>query len=74
MTVKELIERLQKLPQDEPVFLSRDPEGNGFYDLTFVEESWYEVDDLQPVELSDYDDWCLETGQVSLDHGVFLWP
>ena len=47
VTVKELIEVLQKLPQDVPVFTSIDSEGNGYrpvYD-TWVGLEAYEDED-----------------------------
>lgn len=31
MTVKELIKELKKLPQELPVILQQDPEGNGYH-------------------------------------------
>ena len=33
MLVKELVKKLKKLPQDKPVYMSTDAEGNGFSNI-----------------------------------------
>ena len=47
VTVKELIERLQELPEDLPVFTSTDDEGNGYRRvyLDWVGVEGYELED-----------------------------
>lgn len=49
-TVSELIARLEKLPQDRPVILARDEEGNCFMDVN--ELGTYYVDNT---EVGQYD-------------------
>jgi hypothetical protein len=46
MTVKELIKKLQKIEdQDRIVILQKDPEGNGFYPLSDIDDnSVYDFD------------------------------
>jgi hypothetical protein len=42
MKVRELIEQLQKAPQEAVVILQRDAEGNGYSPVVGVEECWYD--------------------------------
>ena len=62
MKVKELIERLQKLPEDSLVVMSEDAEGNGYSPLSNVEEALYEAEttwygEAYPLEPEDADDY-----------------
>lgn len=41
MTIKELIEKLKYLPQDLPVIMSKDSEGNGYYPISDLDCVWY---------------------------------
>lgn len=41
MTIKELIEELKALPQDLPVVMSKDAEGNGYSPLSAIDSVWY---------------------------------
>lgn len=41
MTVRELIEKLEELPQDLPVVMSSDSEGNGYSPLSLIHQVWY---------------------------------
>ena len=67
-TVGTLREALKGLPDDLPVILSRDEEGNGFNDLYYVEVSKYI--DGEPVHPDDVDSW----DPKELIDVVVLWP
>lgn len=41
MTIKELIEKLKDLPQDLPVIMSKDSEGNGYSPILDLDCLWY---------------------------------
>ncbi len=66
MTVKELIEKLQSLPQDNVVIMSKDGEGNEYSPLSDMsvglyaaETTWrgdyYDPKDIESEERSSYD-------------------
>jgi len=65
MTVKELIEKLQSVPPELPVYLASDEEGNSFDTLTDVEESPLNHD-CYPCHPNDADE--------DADRVVVLWP
>ena len=69
MKVSELIERLEQLPPDADVKVSRDEEGNGFSDLWDVAFS-YTDDEGYPIHPDDEADYDLENEARS----VILWP
>lgn len=65
ITVAELIENLQKLPQGHVVILSKDEEGNGFHTLSELTEEQVEAPDSYYIDL--YDD-------PEKPNAVVLWP
>lgn len=76
MTVKELIEELQTMPQDKEIFMSSDSEGNSYQlvDRNFGLYPYYrdgyhfEPCDPDDVLNGEYD------GDDIIDVGVFLYP
>lgn len=59
MKVKDLIEQLQKMPNDADIIVSIDEEGNGFTEVMSAVECLYDPDDVYygPIPLdSDYED------------------
>lgn len=75
MTVRDLKNRLEGLPDDTPVFLSTDEEGNAINDLRVVEVSNVviyqsgkrrEIDAIHPDDEEEYKD--------SMTPGLILWP
>lgn len=84
MTVKELIRFLSNLNPDLEVWMSSDPEGNGYFALSGIgedeyidirESSWGHVDDLADSEVVEE---FREDNEDSLDDPyqsvVVLWP
>lgn len=76
MTVAELIERLKWFDPDTPVWLAKDPEGNGFDNL-------YSIEDFDLYETEEFANGASETylkydemADVAKDHDkiVMLWP
>lgn len=71
ITVKNLIEELQKLPQNLKVIVSSDPEGNSFNNLQGVDLTHYDgefildKEDLQEYIDDDFDE---------IEEVVVLWP
>lgn len=74
MKVKQLRKLLQSLPQDAKVYMSRDPEGNGFSPLSTMSESWYYDGDC----ISNDDvTWYVSTGEDQVKKApkvICLWP
>lgn len=77
MTVKELIERLQKEDPERIVVLSIDPEGNGYNELRAIETYTYSdgeigIEELTPdLEKAGYSEGdMIEGGKKA----VVLWP
>ena len=70
MTVKEMIELLQDLPQDHKVIMSKDSEGNSFSPFEDYSEGIYTE------ETTWYGDWRqdedLEKGEK--ENAICLWP
>lgn len=65
MKVRTLIDLLQTVDPDLYVMVSSDPEGNGFYslsqidDLRYVEspvDRWYQEDTYEAQEITEYDE------------------
>lgn len=72
MTVGSLRAALTKFPDDLPVLVSSDEEGNSFEHLYAVEISkYYEIDrEIQTVHPDDVDEYDIE----DLTDAVVLWP
>lgn len=79
MKVKELIELLQGLPQESEVYISIDPEGNGFnklenHDTGKVSVALHSLSSYYSDQHSDAT-CCLEPGERdSMIPIVVLWP
>jgi len=72
MTVKQLIAKLQKLPQSALVVMSCDGEGNNFHPLSVAEESIYRPESTWAGQLVGHGgDYKKERGDRS---AVVLWP
>ena len=83
MKVKELIEELQKLPQELDVVLARDAEGNGFHyfsgDVTIAHGAKRECGwGLEIATEGDWNDFCEERAMEGTPYPganvVVLWP
>lgn len=77
MNVGELKAALAKVPDDMPVLLAADPEGNGFRKLDAIDtDARINVDEVNDwvidglVDEEDYDDY----GDGELIQHVVLWP
>jgi len=80
MTVKELIEALQKLPQDHQVLIASDAEGNDINNFEDLSVGYFG----KPGEINPWDngyvdeaDWNPENdyeGAYPGDNAVVLWP
>jgi hypothetical protein len=65
MKVSRLIQLLQEMPQDSTILVSIDSEGNGYREVTTVDEGYKFYDgDLYLSELTDRD---LEAGYTEAD-------
>lgn len=70
MNVKELREQLELAPDERPVILSRDPEGNGYSELAdvdlagLIERDGYYVGAIHPDDAEEHD----------VESAVILWP
>jgi len=78
MTVKDLIEKLEKQDPEAVIVLSNDEEGNGFSALASIDEGSYDEDtgEYGPAKLSDED---REAGLSDEDivrgkKAICLWP
>jgi hypothetical protein len=69
MTVKELIEELEKYPANTPVVMSKDAEGNGYSPARVVDLVHYETKNTWRGEI--YDEKDAPEGAVP---AVCLWP
>ena len=56
MTNQELILKLENMPRDLPVLLSKDGEGNSVRIVTDVEEGHYNEEDMEPLHPDDVDE------------------
>jgi len=79
MKIKELVEELQKLPQDLDIVIATDEEGNGFHNFSGVEYGIITENDGWAVEFTAWavDEDGEETGEiVSLDDAtaICFWP
>lgn len=76
MKVSELIKELKKLPQDLPVVLSRDEEGNGFNGLVDIEQTVMKLDGCNAYEdVSNEDGSPVEpNSELGYIEVVLLWP
>lgn len=74
--LKALLAGMNRLPDDTPVIIQKDSEGNGYSPLAGGESSWYVADntysgEAYPMPQDENDD------QVNLDDAVtavVLWP
>lgn len=81
MNVKELKNLIDKLPDDMPVIIASDEEGNGFshfdgYSISHYTEDDYEVDIHNPEDIEDRKRWA-ESDQedyVVPPKAFVLWP
>lgn len=76
MTVAELIEKLKQFDANTPVWVAKDPEGNGFDSLyEVVDFEVYETEEVEPGEFETYLKYD-EMEEVSKKHNkiVMLWP
>lgn len=73
LTVKKLIEELQKLPPERGVFLSIDEEGNGYRPLMEAQESYMDEEN-EPIHPDDLKDWKDENDGEEPGKAVILWP
>lgn len=69
-TVGTLRAALEQFPDDLPVILAEDEEGNDFNELYDVEVSKYIASDVSPVHPDDVDSYDPE----DLTDAVVLWP
>ncbi|NIV31713.1 MAG: hypothetical protein GWN58_20180 [Anaerolineae bacterium] len=70
MTVKELMDKLAEMPQDLPVIMSADSEGNSYSPLVDMEQMAYSAtwrDAVAPEHLAEY-------GQPDSVMTLCLWP
>ena len=67
MTVKQLIKKLQDLPQNALVVMSKDSEGNSFSPLSEGSTEWYVPD-------SSYSGDLVEEKEKGAKQAVVLWP
>lgn len=82
MKVKELIEELQKLPQDLKVLMSQDPEGNGYSAFSGGFSLGYsEAPDEYRPEWTSEEDWGwqydgedVEVPPYPGNNVVVMWP
>lgn len=73
MKVKQLIEQLQKLPEDTEVWVSKDEEGNGFNPLEDIDYAsvWFHSNwEFDYVAEEDKDEYP----EDEFKHIVVLWP
>ncbi len=72
MTIKELIEILKGLPQDLPIILQKDAEGNGYSPLSGLGETWYVAETTWAGEC--YSDEDVEEFKDGAQKAVCFWP
>lgn len=74
-TVADLIRSLQQMPQDAPVFMSKDEEGNGYGIVRYVDLSKVLTndDEYHPIHPTD---WANKEYGENPDvyDAVYLWP
>lgn len=70
MLVSEVIEKLQQLNPNLPVWVAADAEGNTFDDLNIIETSAVSEYDYSVVHPDDVDEY--EPGELT--EAVVLWP
>ena len=71
LTVKDLRDVLDNIPDDRPVYLSIDEEGNAFHCLYSVEECLFDTKDMEAIHPDDEEEWRTDPHVVN---AVVLWP
>jgi hypothetical protein len=71
LTIKDLRLAIKDLDGNLPVYLSRDPEGNGFETLYEVSPCDFDTQDRYPIHPDDLADYA---GDPKVIKVVVLWP
>jgi len=74
MTVGELKEILEKMPDDATVFTSSDPEGNGIWRTHDVMEGYYDDGDFYDPDWPETDEMLARTPVGFAERAVVIWP
>lgn len=82
MKVRELIEALKNLDPETQVVMAQDPEGNGYYKLSDLDEGTVSPDELSQYFIDTYysnqhtdEQCCLEPGErEGFPKVICLWP
>lgn len=72
MTVKELINKLQELPEDHKIVMSKDAEGNSYSPLSNISEGVYVADSTWSGDY--YDTGDAEEEEIEGAPVICLWP